>query len=118
PPPLPAPPPHWPPATTQGIHINIDDRKRAEAALRVSEERFRSVFAASPAGIAASDENRRLLRANPALQRMLGYSEHEMRALGWIGLTHEDDRAATREWVTRVMAGGRAPPLGKSYPRQ
>src|SRR5262245_59966452 len=77
------------PAMLQGISINIDDRKRAEAALRVSEERFRTVFAASPAGIAASDANRRLLRANPALQRMLGYSEDEMRALGWIGLTHE-----------------------------
>jgi PAS domain S-box-containing protein len=106
------------PAMLQGVSINIDDRKRAEAALRASEERFRTVFAASPVGIAASDENRRLLKANPALQRMLGYSEDELRALGWVGLTHEDDRAASWEWVTSVLAGQRPPALEKRYVRK
>ena len=106
------------PAMLQGICINIDDRNRAEAARRASEARLRAVFAASPVGIATSDENRRLLRANPALQRMLGYSEDELRALGWVGLTHEDDRAPSHTWVTAVMEGRRPAPLEKRYLRK
>jgi PAS domain S-box-containing protein len=106
------------PAMLQGVCINIDDRKRAEAALRASDARMRAVFAASPVGIARSDENRRLVRANPALQRMLGYSEDELCEIGWVGLTHEDDRAASREWVNGVMEGRRLPPLEKRYLRK
>ena len=106
------------PAMLQGIFVNIDDRVRAEAALRASEARMRAVFAASPVGIARSDENRRLLRTNPALQRMLGYSDKELRTLGWEGLTHEDDRAASRAWVTEVMQGRPPPPLEKRYLRK
>jgi len=106
------------PAMLQGIFVNIDDRVRAEAALRDSEARMRAVFAASPVGIARSDENRRLLRANPALQRMLGYSDEELRALGWAALTHEDDRAVSHAWVTDVMEGRRPPPLEKRYLRK
>jgi PAS domain-containing protein len=47
----------------QGIYINIDDRKRAEQALRVSEDRWRTVFETSSVGIATSDENLRVATA-------------------------------------------------------
>jgi PAS domain S-box-containing protein len=106
------------PAMLQGVYVNIDDRKRAEAALRASEARMRAIFSAAPVGIATSDENRQLMRANPALRRMLGYSEDEMRALGWTGLTHEDDRAASQAWVAGVIEGRRQPPLEKRYLRK
>ena len=41
-----------------------------------------------------------------------------MRALGWVNLTHEDDRAASREWVTAVLDGRRPQPLEKRYLRK
>jgi PAS domain-containing protein len=51
------------PPMLQGIYINIDDRKRAEQALRVSEDRWRTVFETSSVGIATSDENLRVATA-------------------------------------------------------
>jgi PAS domain-containing protein len=55
----------------QGIYLKIDDRKRAEQALRTSEERWQTVFETSSVGIATSDENLRIATANVAFQRMV-----------------------------------------------
>jgi PAS domain S-box-containing protein len=79
--------------------------KKAEDALRASEERWRTVYQTASVGIATSDDNRRILTANQALQRMLGYTEAELQTLRWPDLTHEDDQALTREWITDLEAG-------------
>jgi PAS domain S-box-containing protein len=91
------------PPMLQGVYINIDDRKRAEQALQVSEERWRRVFETSSVGIATSDENLRVSTANAAFQRIVGYSEDELRQMRWIDLTHEDDRSATEELVGSLL---------------
>jgi PAS domain S-box-containing protein len=93
------------PPLMQAVVIDIDDRKRAEAALRASEERWRTVFETTSVGIATSDANRRILRANAALQRMLGYTEAELQALGWDAPTHEDDEILTDAWVADLIEG-------------
>jgi len=49
-------------------------RKQTEEALRKSEERFRDVFENSLVGIYQTTPDGRILMANPALVRMLGYS--------------------------------------------
>jgi len=95
------------PPMLQGIFVNIDDRKRAEQALRASEERWRTVFETSSVGIATSDENLCVATANAAFQRMVGYTEDELRKMQWIDLTHEDDRQATEELVESLLAGRR-----------
>jgi PAS domain S-box-containing protein len=93
------------PPLMQAVVIDIDDRKRAEAALRASEERWRTVFETTSVGIATSDANRRILRANVALQRMLGYTEAELQALGWDALTHQDDEMLTDGWLADLIEG-------------
>jgi PAS domain S-box-containing protein len=93
------------PPLLQGIYVNIDDRKRAEQALRASEERWRTVFETSSVGIATSDENLRVATANAAFQRMVGYTEDELRRMQWIDLTYEDDRPATEILVKGLLAG-------------
>ncbi|MFZ2135497.1 MAG: PAS domain S-box protein, partial [Xanthobacteraceae bacterium] len=93
------------PPLMQAVVIDIDDRKRAEAALRASEERWRTVFETTSVGIATSDANRRILRANVALQRMLGYTEAELQALGWEALTHQDDEMLTDGWLADLIEG-------------
>jgi len=45
-----------------------------ERDLRVSEARFREVFDSSPVGIAISEPGGRILRTNPSLNEILGYS--------------------------------------------
>src|SRR3989442_5948886 len=58
--------------------LDITDRKQVEEALRESEERFRAVFNRAAVGIARIDLGGRIIEANPALQRMLGYSAEEL----------------------------------------
>src|SRR5215475_8907297 len=93
------------PPMLQDVYINIDDRKRAEQALRASEERWRTVFETSSVGIATSDENLRVSTANSAFQRIVGYTEDELRKMKWIDLTHEDDRSVTEELVGSLLDG-------------
>jgi PAS domain S-box-containing protein len=93
------------PPMLQGVYINIDGRKRAEQALRTSEERWRTVFETSSVGIATSDENLRVSTANAAFQRIVGYTEDELREMKWIDLTHEDDRSTTEELVGSLLGG-------------
>ena len=57
-----------------GFHQDITHRKRAEEALRTSEEKYRSIFDNAPIGIFRTTEDGRLLDANLELSRILGYS--------------------------------------------
>jgi PAS domain S-box-containing protein len=58
--------------------IDNTERKRAEQALRESEEKFRALFEGSSHGVVLMDENK-LLEVNPAAVRILGRRfAHEM----------------------------------------
>jgi len=59
------------------IARDLTERKRAEAALRESEERFRSSFENTLVGLYRTTADGRVLMANPALWRMLGYPSLE-----------------------------------------
>jgi PAS domain S-box-containing protein len=83
------------------------ERKRAEEALRKSEERWRAVFENSAAGIALANFSGRFLAANSAYQKMLGYSEEELRELSFLDITHEDYREANSELDTELLEGKR-----------
>ena len=90
----------------RGVGRHITDRKRAEAALRASEERWRAMFETAPVGIAMLDfEHRRYLTANERFQQMTGYTEGELRDLTTLEITHEDDRAATQERIDSGAVG-------------
>ncbi len=66
-------------AAVLAICRDITERKRAEAALRQSEEKYRALFVGCPQGILAADaETGRFLYVNPAICRMLGYSAEEL----------------------------------------
>jgi PAS domain S-box-containing protein len=95
------------PAFLAVMAVDITDRKRAEAALRASEERWRTVFETTAIGIATSDLNLRYATANQSFQRMTGYTGDELRNLNPADITHEDDRAATQQAVDDIVAGPR-----------
>jgi len=59
------------------------ERRVAErtAQLRISEERWRNLFETSSVGIAITEPNGKILRANGALQTMLGYEESTLRLM-------------------------------------
>jgi PAS domain S-box-containing protein len=56
---------------------DVSARKRVEEALRESEERYRKLFENAPIGIYRTAPDGRILMANPALARMLGYDSFE-----------------------------------------
>ncbi len=99
--------------TRQLIIVNEDlrrentERRRAEEALRESEERWRAVFDNSAAGIALANPSGRFLAGNLAYQKMLGYSEKELRELSFLDITHEDYRDANSELTTELLEGKR-----------
>ena len=70
----------------------ITERKRAEQALRESEDRFRSAMEHSPIGMAIVSREGRFLEVNPALCRIVGYTREELLALSVREVTHEHDR--------------------------
>jgi len=67
-------------------------RGRSEAALRASEQRWRSMFQASNLGIAMLDQNLRYLATNRAFQAMLGYTDEELRKRTSLDVAVEEDR--------------------------
>jgi PAS domain S-box-containing protein len=81
------------------VTLDVTERKRNLDALRASEERFRSLFETSRDGIATVDMSGRILEANPAYQKMLGYSLDELKCLTFRDLTP----AAWREMEEKVV---------------
>jgi PAS domain S-box-containing protein len=102
-----------PPAFTGHLR-DISERKRNEGALRVahaqivrSEERWRSVFENSAVGVALADLTGRLSATNPVFQRMLGYTEQELRELTFVDITREEDRDHNKALVRELLEGRR-----------
>ncbi len=59
----------------QALYQDITERRRAEEALRRSEERFRNIYEESPIGIELYDSNGRLLNVNKACLDIFGVSD-------------------------------------------
>jgi len=75
----------------EGTNHDITARKFAEAVLRESEEKFRTLFEFAPIGIALHNRDGRYLQANRAYQEMLGYTQKELLELGVRRITYADD---------------------------
>jgi formate hydrogenlyase transcriptional activator len=96
------------------VSRDVTEHKRNEEALREahlqaarSEERWRSVFENSAIGVALTDLNGRFLATNPVYQKIVGYSEKELRALSFLDITHEDYRAANWALAAELLEGKR-----------
>jgi PAS domain S-box-containing protein len=84
---------------------DITGRKRAEEALRESEERFKAVFDRAAVGIAITEPGGHIADCNPVFQAMLGYGKEELRQLTFYDYTHPDDVDRNRELQRRLAAG-------------
>jgi PAS domain S-box-containing protein len=90
------------------VHIarDITERKRAEQALRESEERLRAIMEQSPEAIFLVDvETGRILEANSAFQDLLGYSSEEIVGLPVFDLVSADREIMDRRFQDTIQAG-------------
>jgi PAS domain S-box-containing protein len=86
---------------------DVTDRKQAEESLRESEELFRTTFETAGVGMTLVDMQGHPMNANPALQRILGYSEDELRSMPFTEFTHPDDREHDWGLFQELAAGKR-----------
>jgi PAS domain S-box-containing protein len=97
--------------STALLSADITERKRAEEALRASEEKYRILIEGSIQGILIVDEDWRAIFANEAAARIFGYdSPQEIIALESLEtIVVPEDRQLIRERLTSRFSGGAAP---------
>ncbi len=92
--------------------IDVTERKRAEEALRESEERYRAVVERTTDGVFLGDfSTNRILESNAALQNMLGYSAEELRGKSLYELVVADPASIDRN--TRRIREGKSILIGE-----
>ncbi|MDA3945457.1 MAG: PAS domain S-box protein [Helicobacteraceae bacterium] len=75
-----------------GFFRDITERKRAEAMVQESEERYRAIFEGVLDGIVLAEvETKRVIDGNSAICRMLGYKPEELAGLSISDLHPEED---------------------------
>ena len=96
----------------------IAERERAEEALRLSEERYRTVIQQAGEGIYLFDaETKRILETNPSFQRMLGYTPEELLQMKVYDLIPTDPESVDRN-VRRTQEQSRLLVGDRSYRRK
>jgi diguanylate cyclase (GGDEF)-like protein/PAS domain S-box-containing protein len=81
----------------------LEARRAQVAALA----RFRTIFEGAAIGITRVDRDGHTLEANPALERMLGYSAAELASMPFQQITHPDDIEYNLGLFRDLMAGNR-----------
>ena len=95
------------PVEIVGSWIDITDRKRAEEALRASEERFAKAFRSSPHPIIVTElESGRCLEVNEASLRLFGFQREEVIGQSTITLGLWPTSADRMNLIDRLRAEG------------
>ena len=82
----------------------IEERKKAENALSLSEQYFRNIFEYSTVGISITEING-VLKTNNTFKEILGYSDEEFKSFKWQSITHPDDVVRDQEIINSIIRG-------------
>jgi PAS domain S-box-containing protein len=90
---------------TAALRAEVQERERAQAALRDSEQRFRNILNTVPIGILYTDLHGQVKQANPRFCELTGYGEDELQTMTVAQYTHPDDVAQDLEMSRRLVQG-------------
>lgn len=90
---------------TQVVIIDITGRKKAEAALQESENKYQDLFENASDLIQSVTPEGDFIYVNPAWQETLGYSEAEIQQMKVYDIIHPDSLVTCLEVFGRVMSG-------------
>jgi PAS domain S-box-containing protein len=100
------------PIGVHGTARDVTDRKRAQEALRESEEKYRLVVENAHEAIVVAQDG--MLRfVNPKAVELLGYSEQELRSRPFVEFIYPDDRAMVAQRHEQRIRGENPP---SAYP--
>ncbi|MBW8041649.1 MAG: PAS domain S-box protein [Planctomycetes bacterium] len=90
-----------------GVIRDITERKRAEEALKASEERLKILFESAPDGIFLNDLEGRFVDGNKAAEELVGYKREELvgKNFAEAGLLSEEHVPGALENLRRISSG-------------
>ena len=112
------------PVTGQPVNFatitrDLTESKRADAALRESDERLRKAISVQNVGVLFFKLDGHILDANGALERMSGYTAEEMRRItDWAQLTPPEFMDVTRRAAAELAERGVTAPYEKQWIRK
>lgn len=90
---------------TSGLIASRKSLLEGLRALQISERRWQGFYENTAVGIALVDAAGQITKANPALQRMLGYDAQAIIGISLVDITEASERAQTRENVYGLLEG-------------
>jgi PAS domain S-box-containing protein len=92
-------------AATAELRREVAERGQAEAALRDSEERLRSIFEHAPIGVVFLDPRGQMVEVNPRLAEMLGCSADALRGRSVATILHPEELPKILQLRRDLFAG-------------
>ena len=87
------------------VFHDVTQQRRAQEALRRSEERLRATFDQAAVGIVVAGLNEQFLEANQRFCDFLGYSLEELRQLSFTRITYPEDLSEAEAQARALLAG-------------
>jgi PAS domain S-box-containing protein len=89
----------------QTVGRDITARKRAETALKESEQQLQLIFENAPIGMALTDLSKSFIKVNKAYCDIIGYSKKELLTMTYEEITHPDDVKMENEILDQTIDG-------------
>jgi len=93
------------PTGVEGVLRDITERKRAEEALKESEEKYRDLVENLAEVIYALNPSGKVLYVSPAVKSLIGYTPKEIEDQSFAGLIHEDDLPQASKRIQKILSG-------------